>query len=333
MTLNISKTDYENAIEYLTLSQFQTFKEIRKEIGKDFSFDELCLLLAKKTKIVEVLPEFTNTVNLYFHVLKMHQHGEKIYYITPGLITNLAKTDINIDSCFLKSPFQELFFRIDPGIFKMKSHATKKEMDVTGFFVYLKEFEFHKELRVTATGMADGIDGILDTFYTKIIIKPGKIKDQIKRFYKEHSVNIEEMERFGASLNIDHLQEFLHFIINSLLYITSKDIRHTYFNAYEKIRNYSDNKKQKFFNENPTVTRKHIVIIGAEISETKEYMDIKNSGGVGNWKLSHKIKVSAHWRNQQYGNIDNPQHKLVWINEYEKGPDMSDYINNLHVIK
>lgn len=85
--------------------------------------------------------------NVMYHLYNMIQNGQRIYYVTPDLAAKLAKTKINVETHFLKSPFREIYVQIDPGLFHMQD-IDGSQTPVHGFYVYLNEVGDIKDLRV-----------------------------------------------------------------------------------------------------------------------------------------------------------------------------------------
>ena len=142
-----NKTHYECANQYLKQSQPTVFTSEMRECGEDPSYEDFCLKAMESISYLNDPAIITNYLNIFFHMYHMKKSSEKIYYVTPELSARLAQTSINVDSYFLKSPFREIFVQIDPGLFYIND-IDGKNVPVTGFYVWLRDFEDYKQIRV-----------------------------------------------------------------------------------------------------------------------------------------------------------------------------------------
>lgn len=284
----------------------------------------------------------TLQANILFHMYNMYQNNSPVYYITPQLAVELAKTDLNVDTDFIISPFREIFVQIDKGLFTISDHENKYPVD--GFYVYFIRHETGTiELRVVAVAvLANEVDRVDDSiFYYRLVLGQGKIKDQVEKHMDSimSLENKEDLIRFGGRINVDHVDEFTYFVINVLLYITSRDpdLVTRFLTNFDdqKARLKSTSKIRKLESRRRRYTEQSIIIVGSKLKlNSREFEDVKSSGGIGGWKLKHRIKVSAHWRTQWVGSTkdDTRKSKLIRVEAYDKGPDAAEYINKTRVV-
>ena len=339
MTINsLPRTHYERAYEFLKeITDIDViFQEIQKDLGDSPSFKEFCIKLSDST-----IRGFTsdndkfNTLlaNILFHTFMMKKNHEKIYHVTPQLAVKLAQTDINIDSHFIKSPFREIYISIDPGLFSVTD--PQGVYPVHGFYVYFNDQDGVKELRIMASAILPNTEEIAfnDTlFYYKMYFKEGKIKEQVKDTLAIHMNKKEELDKYGGAANMDHIEEFTYFVINTLLYITSKDpdVREQLpvdFKAKIEGKK-SPGKIKKLMKMAKRYTTYPIVVVGGSITDAMNQVDeVRRAGGIGNWKLTMRVYVSGHWRAQWYGSAEAKESKVIFIEPYYKGPELAEVIN------
>lgn len=337
------KTHYECAWTYLESIHTDTFTQEMLNTGKDPTYEDFATSSLSALSHNGDVASIVNYLNIYFHIYQMRQSGEKIYYVTPDLSARLAQTTINIDTYFLKSPFREIFVQIDSGLFFIND-TNETRVPVQGFYVYLRDFNKYKQIRVMATSLLKPTPLIPfndANFYYHIEISPGKLYNQLQKYIEnEVEPKKKSLKRFDLAKNIDHLEEFTAFVFNVLLYITSKNPDLTNYiptDYNQRLKNLkSASKKRKLKQRAQKSTSHRIIIIGASIQDKNNDMEkIQKAGGIGNWKLKNKIRVSGHWRAQWYGSEkDNTRHaESIWIDDYDKGPEFSETVTSKFIVK
>lgn len=333
-----TKTHYELASEYLGSITPSLF--IQK---MDLTYPEFCAETLETLSKIGTGKQINFYSNLYFHMYQMKNNGEQIYYITPALSTQLARTICNSNTYFLRSPYREIYIQIDPGLFYINDMNGQKN-PINGFYVYLHDFNACKHIRVMACSLLKPTpeNPFKDfNFYFHIEMKPGKIQDQLEIYLdKEVARKQKELNKYDSYKNVDHLEEFAKFVFNSLLYITSKKtdlVDQKPFDFNKKLSELKSKKKKRKVARRIEKTTSHkIILVGSNIKDTHNDMNrIKKSGGVRKWKLEHQIIVANHWRTQWYGSKKNNtrHHDNIWIKSYEKGPEFSEFLTSKHVVK
>lgn len=337
------KTHYEHAYGFLKKIHKEVFTKEMISTGSDPSYMEFMETCMRRFSSDNDEASLMNFMNIYFHLYHIKQSGEKFYYLTPNISARLARTTINVDTYFLKSPFREIFVQIEPGLFFINDTDGSK-VPVEGFYVYLKDFGEYKQIRIMACSLLSPTPEIPfndANFYFHAELYPGKLKDQLEKYIEtEVEKQREKLKRYDLSKNIDHLGEFATFIFNILLYITSKNSDLTVWNPIDfekKINNLkSSSKKKKLEQRAQKATSHKFIVIGANVQDKNNDMEqIQKAGGIGNWKLNHKVRVSGHWRAQWYGSKKgNTRYAdTIWIDDYEKGPEFSDIISPKFIVK
>jgi hypothetical protein len=341
MKFQLPKNHYEATWGYLDSVMPSVFTPSMKMTGVDPTYSDFYQTVVPPEAYND--PKYTSFVNVYYHLYHMKQAGDKIYYVTPNLAARLAQTTVNVDSYFIRSPFRELFVQIDPGLFFIKD-ADGSEHPVQGFYVYLRDFETYKQLRIMACALLKPTKEIAYndvTFYFKIEITEGKVKEQITKYIQDRLIDqADEIKRFEGYRNVMYLEDFMNFVLNVLLYITSKSPD---FSTYvpEDLSKKLDGiksaaKKRKLEQRIQRAGTHKIIIVGSSIQDPDDIInDIQKAGGVGAWKLQNRVRVSGHWRAQWYGNEKEGTRRAetIWISDYEKGPEFAEMVKSQYVVK
>jgi hypothetical protein len=348
----IQKTHYEMVKEILhsrklfNLFDLDTFiSQTNSYCGKNPSFDEFARspFIQQVASLIET-PKDKSVITVYcnvlYHLYAMYQNHERIYYVCPKLAMDLARTELNIDSYFLKSPFPEIYIQIDPGLYYLSDECG--EHPVRGFYVNLREDGDNKLIRIMAAALKGNYAEIGPSnddalFYFKFNMGPGKIKEQLQT-YIEGTVkpNESELKAYGGYYNMNHIQELFLFVLNTLLYITSKDadiLRQLPMKFNEKVSNMKSKAKiRKLLQRQAKTTSLPILVMGSKFISEYTLDQVKGNGGIGRWKLDKKLYVSGHWRHQWYGSGEARKADLIYIRPYEKGPDIAEVLDRRYQI-
>lgn len=345
----IPKSHYEIALNFIEqqIGSFQNLVDtIESRCGKEPGFQKFGqeLQLTQPASIRQDSPEqLALQANVMFHLYNMWQSGKPIYYVTPQLAVGLAKTDLNVDTEFLLSPYREIYVQIEPGMFTICD--ARGNYSVRGFYVYFKRHDSGiVEIRIMATALIEMKQGYLDdaNFYFKLFLSPGKLKDSLRSYLSKvlSLDNRDELERFGGTQNAKHVEEFTAFVVNVLLYLTSKEpdiLKQLPINFDAVIaRAKSPGKVKKLRRKIDKYTSYPIMLVGHKYEVNRQELDdIHRAGGVSNWKLTHKVKVSAHWRAQWYGSVEkgNRRSERIRIESYTKGPDAAELFMKKKVVR
>lgn len=191
-------------------------------------------------------------------------------------------------------------------------------------------------LKIVANKAVDDLN-----FYFKLFLKPGKVKDSLKQCLEEENMSEsnKELHKTGGFDNIPYIEDFTSFVVNLLLYLTSKEpdiLKQLPVNFDSVIKNVKNRAKlRKIDKIRERSTEKTIMVVGSHLPKnTDEFNQIKDSGGIGGWKLKNKVKVSAHWRTQWYGSTKDGTRRseTIRVQEYDKGPDAAEYITKKRVV-
>jgi len=342
MTHFIPKTHYEAAVSYLKkVSGFDWLVDrVITALGPEPSYEDFCR---------EVMPEpvkdpayAANFLNIYFHLFNMNQGGSKIYYIMPELARRLAKTNLNIDSYYLKSPFREIFIQIDPGLFSIKD-IDGSTVPIYGFYIFFNDTGEYKKVRIMACSLLKPTLKIPfndTTYYFRLEIPSGKLMD-IARKYIDNNIKEGSGYLQGKTIkNVDYTEEFTSFVFNVLLYLTSKNtdiITQDPIDFKKKLVELkSPAKKRKLEQRLEKSNQYRLFVAGSTLKENlEESKDLQKAGSIGAWKLAYRVRVSGHWRAQWYGSEKegNKKSEVIWIEDYDKGPQVADLLNRKVVVQ
>jgi hypothetical protein len=332
----IVKTHYEKTVEYLeTVSENYLsviVGELSEKYGREVMYDQVYKYVNKGRECDEL---GLSTVNILYHLLKMRMNGEKVYYVMSGLVMKLVQTECNVGVEYLKSPYSEIYVAIDRGMFHIVD-VDDKVYSVDGFYVNFEEKGGVKCLRVMAAANLKETEEIPYndlTFYFRFELVSGKIREEIKK--RVRSGEYDRVE--SGKRNMQYIEDFMNFICNVLLYVTSKgaDLEEEEPVCLgDRVKNLKSSAKiRKMLKRSEKYTSKVIVVVGRLVGSSREVDELKLEGSVGKWKLKNKFMVSGHWRVQWYGDVENRYSKLIWVVAYEKGPEFASEINKRYVVK
>lgn len=346
---NIPKTHYERVVAFFNKDPSTSLNGVWSILDEshpngDPTYEQFYTATVPKRVLSDrEISQIVFNTNILFHLYHMQTSGDKLYYITPQLALRLAQTTPSIDSHFLKSPHRELFVMIDPGLFNLRD-IDGKLYPCNGFYVHLREVGDAKELRVMAVSILKPTEQIPfnDTsFFFRVTIGPGKLNELISTYVNKIILEkLVEIDTYNAARNMQYLEEFSFFVVNVLLYITSQKpdlairIPEDFDRKMAGLKN--PVKIRKALQKRDRVCSKTIIIAGSHlVRNEQDIQDLQSAGSIGAWKLNKKVIVSGHWRVQWYGSLkDNSRHSdPIWIDPYEKGPDMAEVVNKTYIVK
>lgn len=344
----IPKSHYELVKGYFNTLQPRYLETIREDVesitGPDPTYTQFVTTQMNTSEIpLDMQRDAALHCNVHYHLVQTLIHGERHYYIEKPLAIMLSQTEPNAEGLLLRSPHTEIFVQIPTGLFRI-TDTTGDPVPVCGFYVHCRDRDTIQELRIMAVSLLPATDKIPfndSNFYIQLSIGPGNIGDQIREYIKNCSKNREEeLKLFGGAANIEHAEEFLLFVSNVLLYITSRDpdllsitptdlwTRQASLKSVRKLRKL----ERKASRETSYTT----IVAGSRLLPIpKETLELEQAGSIGAWKLTKKVRVSGHWRAQWYGSEKESTRRQenLWIKPYDKGPDMAELMNKKYVVK
>lgn len=273
------------------------------------------------------------TFNMFYHIYKMRECGEKIYYIHKNICEMLLHTTLNVSSDLIQIPFREIYLCFDQD--ELTLSDDERVLPIKGAYINLEEIGGGiRRLRVLATSGINGIEGLKDiNFFFKIDLIQGRVNDIVESY-------VEKLERGelpisdNADLNTKTIPALFRLIINTLLYITSKspDILNMNPDRVNIDRVKSNKKKRKLENKIGKVAQLPFIKVGYNTPRIAYNNGESLQEGT---KISYQFTVSGHWRMQWKGSKSNDTWKQepVWIKPYIKGEDLAEGIHKKYIVE
>lgn len=276
------------------------------------------------------------TTKMYLTAIRHFIAGEQIYYCADGLAERLMHTDVKVPSELLRLPFSHIMlvislpeiierFAQDRGVRAAKARpvcvtiATEDRNGITAWVIDISQTRGEK---------------LVASDHRTLILHPGTTSAAIIR--QDHAmveVSIAAGELQGIQELIPSLrgpetptafdadQLWLYrLIVNLVLYITSA--------APELGWNRKNGKQQAGDRVNYS-PREHVVV-GESVSRIVRYSEplatTHAAKGAGTARpLNHQVIVAGHWKSQPYG-PNRESRKTIWIEPYERGPDVAEMV-------
>jgi len=328
-SLNIIQSwnfDYKFYIKEILTSTI--LKKFQKNIDNDFKehiSDEI-LSLIQEFGIIEILKLI----------------GEKIYFISNKIIHLLSNTDINIKLNIIKFPFEAFIILFDKGIyFWEKQKEDDDRRDICGCYVSVIKYDKYSLLQL---GLLLDIPTPENQRIFTIIPANFYLDDNIYSDLKSYLKDCQKVEKTFhnmSEINFSTYVKIFKLIINSILYITSRDadiIEQFPFanpNINQNLATLSrgqqrrlEQAKEKNSGNLPyyLVGSKIIEPTGQPLPSDPEYQPV-NHLTTQHWR-------SGHWRWQWYGSehLGDKHQEHIWIMPCLVGPDMAEIINVPRVV-
>jgi hypothetical protein len=266
-------------------------------------------------------------VRVAYHMWRMRNCGEQIYYVPPHLCEMFLHTTLSLDAEFIQSPYEEIYVYTDQD--EMTISDKTGTLPIKGLYINLgTDLQGERMLRFVATSGVKGIEEEKDVNYFACFRIPehGTIDEIIETQFKEYMSDTRSVELMKDDMvDLDKLADILRFAINILMYITSEnaDLQSVTPKRHDK----KSPKKQKKYRNKAQMS---FVYVGKGVPHPK------GSNGIpSGTRISHKFWVRGHWRAQWFGSSkDNDQHqKKIWIKPYIKGKDFAEDISKRYIVQ
>ena len=328
-------------------------------IGSDKSFEPIVSgrieAILKKTSEKHGIPlpelrrrlktgEFDSDINavniitskMYLTAIRHFIAGERIYYCADGLADRLMQTDVRVPSELLRLPFSHVMLILS-------------SPDITERFARDRGVKASKARPICVTIAEDERDGVpawlIDISQTRgekliasdnrtLILHPAATSDAIIR--QDH----EAIERSVPADVLSGIQEIIpslrgpdtptafnadqlwlyRLIVNLILYITS---------AAPELGWNRKNGRQHAGDRVNYSPREHIVV-GESVSRIVRYSEpaasrVTDNASSSGRPLAHQMIVAGHWKSQAYG-PSRQSRRTIWIEPYERGPDVAQMV-------
>lgn len=288
--------------------------------------------------------EFDNEVNalriittkMYLTAIRHFIAGERIYYCADGLADRLMHTDVKVPSELLRLPFAHIMLILSAP-------------DITERFARDRGVRATKARPICVAIAADAREGVpawvIDISQTRgekliasdtrtLILHPGTTSGAIIRQdhvaaethvaeddFRAIQAHIPSLRGPETPTAFDADQLWLYrLIVNLVLYITS---------AAPELGWHRKNGKQHAGDRVNFSPREHIVV-GESISRIVRYAEPPISRSTekptgSSRPLAHQVIVAGHWKSQAYGQ-NRDLRKTIWIEPYERGPDVAQMV-------
>lgn len=292
----------------------------------------------------------------YMSVLNFELFERKAFYLTNRLIDQLAHTELNAPSEFLRLPFPSCLFVLDgstaiDALYAMTGNEVAHGNDPITVFAI--ELPYENGLRkLLLSCFHSGSTGTHIHAKRELLIHPKwsiekSLKTDWARLYKENPDWEDANETFPWSMEdespfYEEGLKFFRIIVNAILYLSSNDPdiikcfspRQAMEERLAKVK--STVKKKKARNELNKTSTLDYSAVGTHLPPILVDKGRKSaeSGGSNKGVLDSATRfiVRGHWRNQPCGERLQDR-RLIWIQPYFKGPDMGELINRPYIIE
>lgn len=334
----MDRTYYE-----ITISLFDSLKEgytwdtyiqeCHKILGDNPTFKNFCESeVYNKHPISDLFDQGPQYVHSLFHLYCMRAQKDPIYEVEERLARDLAKTSLDLDTYFLRSPFPEVCLVIPSGILEIMDFTTGKVCPVTNIYVNLQDIDGEKHVTVFSTYVHFNGEGIAYddiTFFFNLHLGAGKLQDALqKAFDKMMWSNDESSRKWGEK----KMREVFGFVFNTLIYLTNKNAE-----ICSMLPQVRDLEKKLTGVKNPKKRRRIQKILNKETKQGYRIVTAKSAyseAGIKSARARHSVKglsklvkVEAHWHKYWYGKRTDDQGnqqkggrvEVKWLATYEKG--------------
>jgi hypothetical protein len=329
------------------------------EIRSDKNFEPIVLrrieaLLANTSKKHRIpLPElrerlkqgeFDSDINalriistkMYLTAVRHFIAGERIYYCADGLADRLMHTDVKVPSELLRLPFSHimLIFNAPEITERFARDRGVKAAKARPICVTIAEDE-HNGVPAWVIDISQTRgEKLISSDHRTLILHPGTTSAAIIRQDHAAAETYVPADEFAAIQELipslrgpdtptafDADQLWLYrLIVNLVLYITS---------AAPELGWNRKNGKQHTGDRVNFSPREHIVV-GESVSRIVRYSEpvarTTTEKGAGTVRpLSQQVIVAGHWKSQAYG-PNRESRKTIWIEPYERGPDVAQMV-------
>lgn len=249
------------------------------------------------------------------------RQGRAIYDISPALADAFLATELNVLPADINLPTPTCYIAIPPSLGLKIWHAQTGHHVLDGFYVSVDKYRLY----CCAVGFAHGnnpsFDNALSTF--AIHLDDERTIDQWISEERQNEISAKIM-----GPNADEIPRWMSLVINSMLYVeyVRTDLFHDVdYGVPSPVLAHANTKipgkkgRNKYLQKYRSDCR--YIYLGrrtATISGTPTGTS-SSSTGAGN-KLTHRVMVRGHWRNQPHG-PKNSLRRLTWIQPHWKGDE------------
>jgi hypothetical protein len=283
----------------------------------------------------DVLEPFWSTLNQeYIAALNFTLYGRKAFHISPGLVSHLAETELNVDTELLRLPYRSCMLVFDDPVSESAFYATfgvepPRRAPIT---VYAHEVET-SDGPMIAMLVTHGDDVAMHhSAVRQLLVKPGtKVEDVLRTDWRTINGPITPREGIDSSDESRFYGPGLRFfrtVLNAFLYLGSSN---------PEVRGPLTREP---VNLNPGLSAKARRRLGTAVAGTAlPYIEVGGSvplfsgptGGDG-LALEHQVKVRGYWKSQHHGPRGTLR-KLIRIEPHWRGPEAAEVIERAYYVR
>ena len=281
--------------------------------------------------------EIMTNLMMVYHFYCYEKFGGRTYEVKESIAEMLLNTKLDVDSRFLKSPFEEIILMVPDNLLTIHNRHTGEHKLYTIYVNFNEVSETEKTIRALCAGKENkaSINAVDDAlYYFMVKIEEGKVMDSLKKnmkMWEEHTYQKE----FSTDKDVEITPKIFQFVLNILLYITSSDSdirkeKSEYDQLLKKLGGLkSPSKKKKLQKKIDKTSKLSRYVVGSSVSLNPDERRIYNAV---RGKHGFRYKVGGHWRMQWYGSDERYQ-KQKWIRPHFRGPEASEILKSIGVLK
>ncbi|MEK4878742.1 hypothetical protein [Paenibacillus sp. FSL R5-0908] len=308
----ILQYEIKHQVDQLDVVEEQINSFIYKQYGKSYA----SFFSDQSTKLLN---------NVLFHTYNFHKYHKKHFRYEENLTAMLLKTDLqNVDSSFIRLPFQSIYISVPKNSFKLT--AEQKHFYVEGFYIHevnLATFERDQVIKELGKGItkfiriltvltpvgSEALPSIEDYNYITLNLrfKRGNVFEQLEENYN----------RAGLTNFADQATEIFSFVINAIFYLNSSSQEVDYIELKQEVeQEKTDDNRSTRTSKIPYYAVGKTIVISKQGGKPAPENNMVQQGT--DKILDKQWLVRGHWRNQAHGE-KLLLRKLIWIQPYLKG--------------
>ena len=264
------------------------------------------------------------TITLFhrlWHTAKHEANGKHVYELTGGLADRLLNTELRGLTCdHLQLPFDAAYYQIPPSLGLEIPNVLTGNHTVDGAFITLDEYKGQRCWLILVTALPKNPEDEYDDalFSYSVPLTPGKPIQEV----------IQELSRKNVPAEVQKVMvKMFTFLMNIIIYATSAEARVDEFDYNKTIEKLQQ--KLSLLPKSAKHKKKRVQLKEQLKKETpcrrillgKGLSRLNLSGG--GHKLTKKVMVSGHWKNQPCG-PKRQFRKTIFIEPYWKGEDFNE---------
>lgn len=279
-----------------------------------------------------------------YQVYCFHRYEGRVYEIRDSIADLLMHTNLDISTDLFNAPFRQIILSLPPDWLKVRDLDTPKLMDLTECYVnYEAPSNGPKKLRVMFVGKYGIEEGMI---IGRINLEGSNLKDAVDKAVTNtpvsalqgHEVRIDREDR-------DNWRAYFQFICNAILYITSADAdvrkanEHSRAPLEERLKGLkSASKIRKLQSRVNKISVLTPYVVGASVTLSDEERDMYaklREETINGRHHGYRYPVGGHWRDQWYGSkqAGNLKQKMKWIRPHLRGPEISEVLRTVGILK